>query len=67
MTVSVEEAKQKLEELLQKALAGEAVEILFQGKKAKLLLEKEQQPSALLGSQKGVPLYMGPKMSCAAR
>lgn len=59
MTVSLQEAKAKLEELFEKALAGETIEILDDGRKAKLVSDDSpEKRSSLLGSQKGVLIYM---------
>jgi antitoxin (DNA-binding transcriptional repressor) of toxin-antitoxin stability system len=57
--VSVQEAKEKLEVLIEKALAGERVEIISDGTTANLSVQKSSKPIGnRLGSQKGVLIYM---------
>ncbi len=57
--VSVSEAKEKLEELIEKAAMGETVEITSNGHKATLISQTAcSEQGQLLGSQKGILLEM---------
>lgn len=59
ITVSLNEAKQNLEELIEKALAGEKVEIVSDKAVARLLVQYAPTPIGnRIGSQKGVLIYM---------
>jgi prevent-host-death family protein len=60
ITVTVAEAKEKLEELIAKAQAGESVEIISNGNKALLspITVASVVVGSRIGSQKGALIYM---------